>query len=74
MIAYSKAVVILWRRQRITLPAACAPVGATTLLEGGLSSTQRGYLSCLLHMGHLQGLLTQVEGLAINCDGELGRT
>lgn len=26
----------------------------------GLGGLQRGYLDCLLHMGHLQGLLTQV--------------
>ncbi|KAL4421833.1 hypothetical protein ABPG77_001622 [Micractinium sp. CCAP 211/92] len=32
--------------------------------EAGLGAMQRGYLDCLLHMGHLQGLLTQVEGLA----------
>ena len=30
----------------------------------GLSPTQRGYLGCLLNMGHLQGLLAQVEGMA----------
>jgi hypothetical protein len=30
----------------------------------GLGSMQRSYLDCLLHIGHLQGLLTQVEGLA----------
>jgi hypothetical protein len=30
----------------------------------GLGAMQRSYLDCLLHIGHLQGLLTQVEGLA----------
>lgn len=29
--------------------------------EAGLRPMQRGYLDCLLHMGHLQGLLTQAS-------------
>jgi hypothetical protein len=53
-----------------TSRAATLPAGALPLVEGGLSTTQHGYLSCLLQMGHLQGLLAQVEGLAVNCNGE----
>lgn len=30
------------------------------LLGPGLGSMQRGYMDCLLHIGHLQGLLAQV--------------
>ncbi|KAL0053239.1 hypothetical protein WJX82_003001 [Trebouxia sp. C0006] len=30
----------------------------------GLTGGQRGYLRCLLHMGHLQGMMTQVDGWA----------
>ncbi|KAI3426356.1 hypothetical protein D9Q98_008728 [Chlorella vulgaris] len=32
--------------------------------DAGLGAQQRGCLECLLHIGHLQGLLAQVEGLA----------
>ncbi|KAL3137629.1 hypothetical protein ABBQ38_004906 [Trebouxia sp. C0009 RCD-2024] len=39
------------------------PVGPPT---GGLTGAQRGYLRCLLHMGHLQGMMTQVDGWACN--------
>ncbi len=35
--------------------------------EAGLGAMQRGYLDCLLHMGHLQGLLTQASPLAVPC-------
>jgi serine/threonine-protein kinase ATR len=44
------------------------PLTTTTFPGGtgnrGLSAAHRGYLNCLLHMGHWQALLTQVEGLA----------
>ena len=33
----------------------------------GLGPMQRGYLDCLLHMGHLQGLLTQASPPAVRC-------
>lgn len=36
---------------------AAGPAG----LGPGLGSMQRGYLDCLLHIGHLQGLLAQVR-------------
>ena len=35
----------------------------STLEEKARSASQRGYLNCLLQMGHWQGLLTQVEGM-----------
>lgn len=36
--------------------------GAGGAVAAGLSGLQRGYLDSLLHIGHLQGLLTQVGG------------
>ena len=36
----------------------------------GLTGAQRGYLRCLLHMGHLQGMMTQVDGWASRSSGE----
>lgn len=33
--------------------------------EAGLGPMQRSYLDCLLHMGHLQGLLTQASPLVV---------
>ena len=36
----------------------------------GLTGGQRGYLRCLLHMGHLQGMMTQVDGWASHSSGE----
>ncbi|PSC70468.1 serine threonine-kinase ATR isoform X1 [Micractinium conductrix] len=41
--------------------------GASGLQAGnaGLGVMQRGYLDCLLHIGHHRGLLSQVEGLAV---------
>lgn len=35
--------------------------------EAGLGAMQRGYLDCLLHMGHLQGLLTQASPSLCRC-------
>lgn len=37
--------------------------------KGGLTGGQRGYLRCLLHMGHLQGMMTQVDGWASRSSG-----
>jgi len=46
------------------LPTTTLPGGTGTGSgNGGLSAAHRGYLNCLLHMGHWQALLTQVEGL-----------
>ncbi|GAB4817356.1 hypothetical protein N2152v2_004402 [Parachlorella kessleri] len=42
--------------------------GVKASVEEGMSPTQLGYLGCLLQMGHLHGLLAQVEGLAATCD------
>lgn len=36
----------------------------------GLTSSQRGYLRCLLHMGHVQGMMTQVDGWASHSQGK----
>jgi hypothetical protein len=41
--------------------AGAAAAGAE---DAGLGLLQRGYLQCLLQMGHLRGLLAQLEGLA----------
>jgi hypothetical protein len=38
--------------------------------DQGLIGGQRGYLRCLLHMGHLQGMMTQVDGWASHSSGE----
>jgi len=38
--------------------------------DQGLTGGQRGYLRCLLHMGHLQGMMTQVDGWASHSSGE----
>ena len=35
----------------------------------GLTGPQRGQLQCLLQMGHLQGMLAQVDGWSFTCDG-----
>ena len=35
----------------------------------GLTAHQRGQLQCLLHMGHLQGMLAQVDGWSLTSDG-----
>ena len=35
----------------------------------GLSGSQRGYLRCLLHMGHVQAMMTQVDGWASHSQG-----
>lgn len=60
--------------RRPTLPHySDAPAGGGGGGRGeGLSPTQSGYLGYLLHMGHLHGLLDQVEGMAGSCDGRLG--
>ena len=36
----------------------------------GLTGSQRGYLRCLLHMGHVQGMMTQVDGWASHSQGD----
>ena len=43
---------------------------AVPLMQGqGLTGGQRGYLRCLLHMGHLQGMMTQVDGWSCRSSG-----
>lgn len=37
---------------------------------GGLTAAQQGYLRCQLQMGHLQGMLTQIDGWAEKASGE----
>ena len=37
--------------------------------EAVLSTAQKGYLHCQLQMGHLQGMLTQVDGWALSAPG-----
>ena len=37
--------------------------------DAGLSAAQRGHLHCLLQMGHLQGMLAQVDGWAARSTG-----
>lgn len=37
----------------------------------GLTGAQRGQLQCLLQMGHLQGMLAQVDGWSFICDGAI---
>lgn len=36
----------------------------------GLTASQRGHLQCLLQMGHLQGMLAQIDGWSLTSDGE----
>lgn len=37
----------------------------------GLSVGQRGRLQCLLHMGHLKGMLAEVGGWSLGADGDI---
>lgn len=37
--------------------------------DAGLSAAQRGHLHCLLQMGHLQGMLAQVDGWVARSTG-----
>ncbi len=46
------------------LPGGCAGAGGA-----GLTAAQRGHLHCLLQMGHLQGMLAQVDGWAVGSAG-----
>lgn len=39
--------------------------------QKGLSVAQRGRLQCLLHLGHLKGMLAEVEGWSKSADGAL---
>ena len=48
-----------------------AAPGGGTIPTGGLTGGQRGYLRCLLHMGHLQGMMTQVDGWACSSSGTM---
>lgn len=40
-----------------------------TCKQPGLTGHQRGHLQCLLQMGHLQGMLAQVDGWTVSSDG-----
>ena len=40
----------------------------------GLSTAQYGHLQCLLQMGHLQGMMAEVEGWSKNADGNVWAT
>lgn len=40
----------------------------------GLNTYQRGHLQCLLQMGHLQGMLAQIDGWSFTSDGRLSES
>lgn len=44
-------------------------MAASARPQPGLTSNQRGHLQCQLQMGHLQGMLAQVDGWSLANDG-----
>ena len=57
---------MLQREAVSTLFTAASPVAAA---QRELSGAKAGYLHCQLQMGHLQSLLTQVDGWALTASG-----
>ncbi len=53
--------------------AQALPGGDSGLGGGGLTTARRGHLHCLLQMGHLQGMLAQVDGWAVGTAGAISR-
>lgn len=53
---------------QVAAEQAAVPAGVPPS-DGGLTASQRGYLRCLLEMGHLQNMLTLVAGWSIMAPG-----